>query len=76
MAETSLDKPQIPIARTACGGKLKDTTRYPWAIYRGEQVYFCTHACLRAFEESPDPFMVGDVEYPTISKKGANAITK
>jgi YHS domain-containing protein len=51
-------------ARTACGGKLKDTTGYPSAIYQGEQIYFCTQACLRAFEKDPDRFMAGEIEHP------------
>ena len=53
-----------PQYKTACGGKLKDPANYPSAIYRGEQVYFCTWACLRAFERDPDPFMAGEVEHP------------
>ena len=57
-------KQQSCIAKTACGGKLKDTTGYPTAMYRGEQVYFCKLACLRAFEQDPDPFMAGEVEHP------------
>ena len=54
----------MPEYKTACGGKLKDPTDYPSAIYRGEQVYFCTRACLRVFEENPDAFMAGEVEHP------------
>ena len=64
MAETSLDKPQTPIAKTACGGKLKDTAGFPDAVYHGEQVYFCTRACLHAFEQNPDAFMAGEIEHP------------
>lgn len=52
------------IAMTACGGKLKDPANYPSAIHHGKQIYFCTHACLRAFEQDPDPFMAGEVEHP------------
>ncbi len=52
------------IAKTACGGKLKDTAGYPSALYDGEAVYFCTRACLRVFEQDPDAFMSGDVEHP------------
>jgi YHS domain-containing protein len=55
---------QIPEYKTACGGKLKDPTKYPSADYRGEQVYFCTRACLRVFEQDPDAFMAGDMEHP------------
>jgi len=51
-------------AKTACGGKLKDPSKYPSADYRGERVYFCTRACLRAFERNPDAFMSGEIEHP------------
>ena len=52
------------IAKTACGGKLKDPTNYPSAMYKGERVYFCTCTCLRVFEQDPDAFMTGEVEHP------------
>lgn len=54
----------LPEYETACGGKLKDPTNYLSAIYRGVRIYFCTRACLRAFEQDPDPFMAGEVEHP------------
>ncbi len=54
----------LPEYKTACGGKLKDPTNYPSAMYRGERIYFCTRACLRAFEGDPDPFMAGEIEHP------------
>lgn len=54
----------LPEYKTACGGKLKDPTNYPSAIYRGERLCFCTHACLRVFEQDPDAFMAGEVEHP------------
>ena len=50
--------------RMACGGTLPDTTGYPSAIYRGEQIYFCTESCLRLFELQPDAFMAGKIEHP------------
>ena len=53
-----------PIYITACGGKLKEPANYPIAMYRGERD-FCTHACLRVFEQEPDLFMAGEVEHPT-----------
>ncbi len=53
-----------PIYKTVCGGALKDPSKYPSAIYHGERVYFCTRACLRVFEQDPDPFMAGEVEHP------------
>jgi len=55
---------QPHIAKTACGGKLKDTKDFPSAIYRGERIYFCTLACLHVFEQDPDPFMAGEIEHP------------
>ena len=59
MAET-----KSPEFKTACGGGIKDPSKYPSAEYRGERVYFCTNACLRAFEQAPDQFMSGEVEHP------------
>lgn len=55
---------QSYIAKTACGGKLKDPSNYPSAVYRGERVYFSTRACLLAFEQAPGPFMAGEIEHP------------
>ena len=54
----------LPEYKTACGGKLEDPTKYSSAMYRGERVFFCTRACLRVFEQDPDPFMAGEVEHP------------
>ena len=51
-------------AKTACGGTLKNTDGYPRAIYGGEQIYFCTVACLRVFEQHPDDFIAGKIEHP------------
>jgi YHS domain-containing protein len=64
MREASLDNPQTTMAETACGGKLQDPTQYPSALFRGERIYFCNRACLRAFEENPDLFMAGKIEHP------------
>jgi YHS domain-containing protein len=50
--------------QTACGGVIKDPTKYPSAEYHGKQVYFCTNACLRVFEQAPDQFMAGEIEHP------------
>jgi YHS domain-containing protein len=50
--------------RTTCGGVLKDPTKYPSAEYQGKRVYFCTNACLRAFEQAPDAFMADEIEHP------------
>ncbi|MBI4731785.1 MAG: hypothetical protein HY781_06600 [Chloroflexi bacterium] len=49
---------------TACGGKMKDPERFPSAIFHGERVYFCTNACLSAFESDPERFMAGEIEHP------------
>ncbi|MEZ0395703.1 MAG: hypothetical protein ABWK53_04635 [Anaerolineales bacterium] len=49
---------------TACGGKIDDPQKYPSAIFRGERVYFCTLACLKAFETDPERFMAGEIEHP------------
>lgn len=53
-----------PQAETVCGGKLKNPEKYPSALYRGEIVYFCTEACLHAFEQDPDRFIAGEIEHP------------
>ena len=50
--------------KSACGGTLRDTEGYPSAIYRGERIYFCTQACLRAFKQEPDRFMNGEIAHP------------
>lgn len=49
---------------TACGGKIKNPEQFPSALFNGEKVYFCTHACLRAFEADPERFMAGEIEHP------------
>jgi YHS domain-containing protein len=61
-----MDEPSIPKKEvfTACGGKITDASSYPGALYHGERVYFCTRACLKAFEAAPDPFMAGEIEHP------------
>lgn len=51
-------------AQTACGGTISNPENVPSAVYRGERVYFCLLACLKAFEESPDLFMAGEIEHP------------
>lgn len=53
-----------PQDKTACSGKLKDPTNYPNAIYGGQRIYFCTTACLRAFELAPEPVITGEIEHP------------
>ncbi|MBI4733097.1 MAG: YHS domain-containing protein [Chloroflexi bacterium] len=51
-------------ALSACGGEIKDSECFASVIYRGERVYFCTQACLRAFEADPERFMAGEIEHP------------
>jgi len=58
---TSLQSAQ---AETVCGGKLDDPADHPRAVFGDKVVYFCTRACLRAFEENPDLFMAGEIEHP------------
>ena len=50
--------------KSACGGILKDPSRYPSAMFNGERVYFCANACLKAFLNAPEAFMAGEVEHP------------
>jgi YHS domain-containing protein len=61
-----MDMEQQPhsVIRSACDGVLTDPEKYPSAEYQGRRVYFCTRACLRAFEQNPDGFMNGEVEHP------------
>jgi len=59
-----MDTTPEPTILSACGGKLKEPENYPSADHKGKRVYFCTHACLRAFESDPDGFMNGEVEHP------------
>ena len=51
-------------ALTACGGILKDPSRYPSREYKGMLVYFCNQECLREFEQDPGRFMSGKVVHP------------
>ena len=62
--ETMNPIPEPQIIKSACGGELKDPSRYPSAMFNGELVYFCTAACLKAFQKSPEAFMAGEVEHP------------
>jgi len=33
-------------------------------MYHGEEIYFCTQACLEVFLLNPEPFMAGEIEHP------------
>jgi len=59
-----MDTTPEPTILSACGGKLTNPEDYPSADYEGKRVYFCTRACLRAFEGNPDGFMNGEVDHP------------
>ena len=52
------------ILKTQGGGVITEPEKYPSADYQGQQVYFCTRACLRVFLENPDAFMANEVEHP------------
>jgi YHS domain-containing protein len=56
--------PEQQEIKSACGGILKDPSRYPSAMFNGERVYFCADACLKAFLSAPEAFMAGEVEHP------------
>jgi len=56
--------PEPEIIKSACGGALKDPSKYPNALFNGERVYFCTNACLKAFLSAPEAFMAGEIEHP------------
>jgi len=51
-------------AVTSCGGKMEDPKRFPSAVFKGERHFFCTVACLRAFESDPERFLAGEIEHP------------
>lgn len=53
-----------PVYKIACGGEIRDISKYPSAMYRGEKVYFCTQECLKTFLADPGPFMAGEIEHP------------
>jgi YHS domain-containing protein len=55
---------EIQEYKTACRSNIKDPTKYPSAEYRGQQIYFCTRACLQAFEQDTEGFMTGEIEHP------------
>lgn len=61
--ETPSPLPQ-PEYKTACGGKIKDPSKFPGAEYRAERIYFCTQACLEVFLLNPGLFMTGKMEHP------------
>lgn len=63
-SESLITNHQLPTIKSACGGTLKDPSRYPSAMFNGERVYFCANACLKAFLSAPEAFMAGEVEHP------------
>lgn len=58
------NSPSQPEIKTVCGSAIQDASKFPDAEYRGEKIYFCTKACLKAFLANPDAFMAGEVEHP------------
>ncbi|HEY3311299.1 MAG TPA: hypothetical protein VGK00_06625 [Anaerolineales bacterium] len=61
---TIAKEPSSMLAETACGGRLKDPSGYPRALYKGKTIYFCNKACLQAFLGNPDDFMAGKIDHP------------
>ena len=61
---TITPNPEVSITKTACGGVLQDPSGYPSAMFKGELVYFCNNACLKAFMQAPEAFMAGEIEHP------------
>ncbi len=59
-----INKPTTIDQVTACGGKVENPQRFPSAVFKGERLFFCTAACLRAFETNPEGFMAGEIEHP------------
>jgi YHS domain-containing protein len=59
-----MEQPPEPIIESACGGRLTEPEKYPSVEYQGRRIYFCTHACLRVFEQNPEGFLNGEVEHP------------
>ncbi len=55
---------ETEVIKSACGGLLKDPSRYPSDTFNGARVYFCTIACRKVFLENPEAFMAGEVEHP------------
>jgi len=49
--------------KSACGGKIKDTSKYPSAEYQGTRAYFYTQARREPILLDPDPCMAGEVEH-------------
>jgi YHS domain-containing protein len=58
------ENPRKPVLKTVCGSEIDIQDQYPSSLYRGEIVYFCTGACLRAFQGDPDRFIAGEIEHP------------
>ena len=56
--------PNPALIKTVCGGVLAGWQATVSAEYRGERVYFCRAACLRAFQADPDRFIRGEIEHP------------
>jgi YHS domain-containing protein len=57
-----IEKQQV--IKTVCGGILTEPEKYPSVVLKGECLYFCTHACLRGFEQNPQAFWMGKWNIP------------
>ncbi len=54
--QTSLDS--NPSFETLCRRLITgDPVYHPQAEYRGQTIYFCTEACLHAFQDDPERFL-------------------
>jgi hypothetical protein len=42
------------IVITACGGRINYTGDTPWALFQGQQVYFCLPFCKTDYENDPN----------------------
>lgn len=55
---------------SVCGERLNYPPRYPCAFYRGQRIYFCKKACLKAFEQDKERFMAGEIPHPQEEDEG------
>lgn len=62
------DNTNAQVYPTACGGTIQNPENYPSAVFQGKRIFFCTEACLKAFEADPDRFMASEIEHPLDSE--------
>ncbi len=60
-----IEQNAIPVQsfHTACGEVITNPDDYPSAIHNGKRVYFCTAACLEAFQTDPKHCMADTLEF-------------